>query len=76
MILKTINGGKPALVGLWPNFKGMNIVLDLLLNVMKNLVEFSEMGSAYIKLFIQKKKKSALLNVGSKKQGTEVTKGV
>ena len=34
MILKTINGvSKPALAGLWPNFKGMNIVLDLGANI-------------------------------------------
>ena len=50
MILKTINGvSKPALAGLWPNFKGMNIVLDLGANIEcdeKNLVEFSEMGAA------------------------------
>ena len=37
------------LAGLWPNMKGMNIVLDLGANIEcdeKNLVEFSEMGSA------------------------------
>ena len=77
MILKTINGvSKPALAGLWPNMKGMNIVLDLGANIEcdeKNLVEFSEMGSALHKsLFPEEKSKVALLNVGSEEiKGTE-----
>ena len=36
---------KPALAGLWPNKKGMNVVLDLGANVNcseKNLIDFSE----------------------------------
>ncbi len=80
MILKTINGvSKPALAGLWPNFKGMNIVLDLGANIEcdeKNLVEFSEMGSALHKsLFPKEKTKVALLNVGSEEiKGTEIIK--
>ncbi len=80
MILKTINGvSKPALAGLWPNFKGMNIVLDLGANIEcdeKNLVEFSEMGSALHKaLYPKEKTKVALLNVGSEEiKGTEVIK--
>tara|TARA_B100001057_G_scaffold489608_1_gene576204 strand:+ start:757 stop:1797 length:1041 start_codon:yes stop_codon:yes gene_type:complete len=80
MILKTINGvSKPALAGLWPNNKGMNIVLDLGANIEcdeKNLVEFSEMGSALHKsLFPNEKTRLALLNVGSEEiKGTETLK--
>ncbi len=80
MILKTISGvSKPALAGLWPNFKGMNIVLDLGANIEcdeKNLVEFSEMGAALHKsLFPEEKTKVALLNVGSEEiKGTETIK--
>ena len=80
MILKTINGvSKPALAGLWPNFKGMNIVLDLGANIEcddKNLIEFSEMGAALHKsLFPNEKTKLALLNVGSEEiKGTETIK--
>ena len=70
MILKTINGvSKPALAGLWPNNKGMNIVLDLGANIEcdeNNLIEFSEMGAALHKaLFPEEKTRVALLNVGS-----------
>ena len=80
MILKTIKGvSKPALAGLWPNLKGMNIVLDLGANIEcdeKNLIEFSEMGSALHKsLFPEVKTKVALLNVGSEEiKGTETIK--
>ncbi len=80
MILKTINGvSKPALAGLWPNYKGMNIVLDLGANIEcdeKNLIEFSEMGAALHKsLFPSEKTKVALLNVGSEEiKGTEILK--
>ncbi len=80
MILKTINGvSKPALAGLWPNNKGMNIVLDLGANIEcdeKNLIEFSEMGSALHKsLFPNIQTKVALLNVGSEEiKGTEIIK--
>jgi len=80
MILKTINGvSKPALAGLWPNYKGMNIVLDLGANIEcdeNNLVEFSEMGSALHKsLFPAEQTKVALLNVGSEEiKGTETIK--
>ena len=82
MILKTINGvSKPALAGLWPNSNGMNIVLDLGANIEcdeKNLIEFSEMGSALHKsLFPSVKTKVALLNVGSEEiKGTEMIKKV
>ena len=80
MILKTINGvSKPALAGLWPNYKGMNIVLDLGANIEcdeNNLVEFSEMGAALHKsLFPKEQTKVALLNVGSEEiKGTEIIK--
>ncbi len=80
MILKTINGvSKPALAGLWPNMNGMNIVLDLGANIEcdeKNLIEFSEMGSALHKsLFPNEKTNVALLNVGSEEiKGTETIK--
>ena len=50
MILKTMKEvSKPALAGLWPTKKGMSVVLDLGANIEcdeKNLVDFSEMGSA------------------------------
>ena len=80
MILKTINGvSKPALAGLWPNNKGMNIVLDLGANIEcdeNNLIEFSEMGAALHKaLFPEEKTRVALLNVGSEEiKGTETIK--
>ena len=52
------NIDKPALSALWPNKIGMNVVLDLGANIEcneKNLVDFSLMGSAYIKLFLKMK---------------------
>ena len=69
LILKTIDGiNKPALAGLWPNNKGMNIVLDLGANIEcdeKNLVDFCNMGSAlYKSLYEDKKPRVALLNIG------------
>ena len=80
MILKTVSGvSKPALAGLWPNLKGMNIVLDLGANIEcdeNNLIEFSEMGSAlYKSLFPNIKPAVALLNVGSEEiKGTDTIK--
>ena len=70
MILEMIKGiDKPALAGLWPNKKGMNIVLDLGANIEcsdKNLIDFSYMGSSlYKSLFHDDLPKIALLNVGS-----------
>jgi len=70
MLLKTIESvSKPALAGLWPNKKNMNVVLDLGANVEcddKNLVDFSEMGAALYKaLFPHDSPKVALLNIGS-----------
>ena len=51
MILKMMDGvSKPALAGLWPNKKGMNVVLDLGANIEcneQNLIDFAELGSAF-----------------------------
>ena len=80
MILKTLEGiDRPALAGLWPANKGMNLVLDLGANVEcsdKNLVDFSEMGSAlYKSLFPESEVKVSLLNIGSEElKGTEILK--
>ena len=77
MLLKTIESvSKPALAGLWPNQKNMNVVLDLGANVEcddKNLVDFAEMGGALYKaLFPEDTAKVALLNIGSEEiKGTE-----
>jgi glycerol-3-phosphate acyltransferase PlsX len=77
MLLKTIDSvSKPALAGLWPNKKNMNVVLDLGANVEcddSNLVDFSEMGAALYKaLFPEDLPKVALLNIGSEEiKGTE-----
>ena len=63
------NIDKPALSGLWPNKKGMSVVLDLGANIEcseKNLKDFSIMGSALHKsLFPNDACKVALLNIGS-----------
>tara|TARA_A100001011_G_scaffold394486_1_gene487026 strand:- start:750 stop:1793 length:1044 start_codon:yes stop_codon:yes gene_type:complete len=80
MILKTLEDvDKPALAGLWPNEKNMNVVLDLGANVEcsdKNLIDFSEMGSALFKsLFPNEKARVALLNIGLEEmKGTEILK--
>ena len=80
MLLKTIDSvSKPALAGLWPNEKNMNVVLDLGANVEcddKNLIDFSEMGAALYKaLFPSDTPKVALLNIGSEEiKGTEILK--
>ena len=80
MLLKTIESvSKPALAGLWPNEKNMNVVLDLGANVEcddKNLIDFSEMGSALYKaLFPEDTPKVALLNIGSEEiKGTDTLK--
>ena len=80
MLLKTIESvSKPALAGLWPNEKNMNVVLDLGANVEcdeKNLVDFSEMGAAlYKSLFPEDTPKVALLNIGSEEmKGTDTLK--
>ena len=77
MILKMIeNVSKPALAALWPNKKGLNVVLDLGANIEcdeNNLVDFAEMGSAlYKSLFSNEIPQVSLLNVGSEEiKGTE-----
>mgnify|MGYP000855430356 CR=1 FL=1 len=81
MILKMMNKvSKPALAGLWPNQKGLNVVLDLGANIdcnESNLVDFAELGSAlYKSLFPNEICKVTLLNVGSEEiKGTDVLKG-
>ena len=81
MILKTMEDvDKPALAGLWPNKKNMNIVLDLGANVEcseKNLIDFSEMGAALFKsLYPDEKAKVSLLNIGVEEtKGTELLRG-
>ncbi len=80
MILKMIdNVNKPALAGLWPNEKGMNVVLDLGANIEcneDNLIDFAELGSALFKsIFPNESPIVALLNIGSEEiKGTEVLK--
>ncbi len=80
LILKTISGiNKPALAGLWPNNKNMNVVLDLGANVEcneKNLLDFSSMGAALFKsLFYNDNPKIALLNIGQEEnKGNDVLK--
>ena len=73
------NIDKPALSGLWPNKKGLNVVLDLGANVEcneKNLIDFSIMGSALHKaLFPNEISKVALLNIGSEEiKGNNIIK--
>ena len=80
MILKMIEEvNKPALAGLWPNNKGMNVVLDLGANIEcndDNLLDFAEMGSAlYKSLYPLDKPLVSLLNIGSEEiKGTETLK--
>ena len=80
MILKTLaDVDKPALAGLWPNEKNMNVVLDLGANIdcdEKNLIDFSEMGSALFKsIFPNDTPKVSLLNIGLEEmKGTELLK--
>ncbi len=80
MILKMIeNVNKPALAGLWPNKKSMNVVLDLGANIEcneSNLIDFSELGSALFKsLYPNEKPIVSLLNIGSEEiKGTEILK--
>jgi len=80
MILKTMeNISRPALAGLWPSKKGMSVVLDLGANVEcdeKNLIDFSELGSAlYKSIFPKLTPKVSLLNIGSEEiKGTETLK--
>ena len=80
MILKMMDKvSKPALAGLWPSNKDLNVVLDLGANIEcdeKNLVDFAELGSAlYKSLFPNNTSKVTLLNVGSEEiKGPEVLK--
>jgi len=73
------NIDKPALSALWPNKKGMSVVLDLGANIEcspKNLIDFSIMGSSLFKsLYPDDNPKVALLNIGSEEfKGNEVIK--
>ena len=73
------NIDKPALSALWPNKKGMSVVLDLGANIecsSKNLFDFSIMGSSlYKSLYPSETPNVALLNIGSEElKGNEVIK--
>ena len=73
------NIDKPALSALWPNKKGMSVVLDLGANIEcnpKNLIDFSIMGSSLFKsLYPNDIAKVALLNIGSEElKGNEIIK--
>jgi glycerol-3-phosphate acyltransferase PlsX len=60
---------KPAIAGLWPNFKGTSIFLDLGANIEfneKNYLQFSKIGAELYKVIFDKSNPTvALLNVGS-----------
>ena len=73
------NIDKPALSALWPNKKGMSVVLDLGANIecdSKNLLDFSIMGaSLYTSLYPNEIPNVALLNIGTEElKGNEVIK--
>ena len=73
------NIDKPALSALWPNKKGMSVVLDLGANIecsSKNLLDFTLMGAAlYTSLYPNEKPNVALLNIGSEElKGNETIK--
>ena len=73
------NIDKPALSALWPNKKGMSVVLDLGANIEcneKNLFDFSIMGaSLYKSLYSNEIPNVALLNIGSEElKGNEIIK--
>ena len=73
------NIDKPALSALWPNKKGMSVVLDLGANIecsSKNLFDFSIMGaSLYKSLYPNEIPNLALLNIGSEElKGNETIK--
>ena len=80
LILNSINGiSKPALAGLWPNNRNMNVVLDLGANIEcdeKNLLDFACMGSALFKsLFGIERPRVALLNIGlEENKGNDILK--
>ena len=73
------NIDKPALSALWPNKKGMSVVLDLGANIEcspKNLIDFSVMGSSlFNSLYPDVNARVALLNIGSEElKGNEIIK--
>ena len=73
------NIDKPALSALWPNKKGMSVVLDLGANIecnSKNLLDFSIMGaSLFTSLYPDIRPNVALLNIGSEElKGNETIK--
>ena len=73
------NIDKPALSALWPNKKGMSVVLDLGANIecsSKNLLDFSIMGaSLYTSLYPGETPNVGLLNIGSEElKGNETIK--
>jgi len=58
------NIDKPALSALWPNRKGMSVVLDLGANIecsSKNLIDFSIMGSSLYKSLYQNEDENVAL---------------
>ena len=70
LVIKMMDGiDKPAIAGLWPNFKGVSVVMDLGANIEfneKNYVEFSKIGpELYRSIFDKKDPTVSLLNVGS-----------
>ena len=73
------NIDKPALSAIWPNKKGMSVVLDLGANIEcseKNLIDFTIMGSSLFKsLYPEENAKVALLNIGSEEiKGRDIVK--
>ena len=72
------NIDKPALSALWPNKKGMSVVLDLGANIecsAKNLFDFSVMGASLYRSLYQNIPNVALLNIGSEElKGNETIK--
>ena len=73
------NIDKPALSALWPNKRGLSVVLDLGANIecnSKNLVDFSIMGaSLYKSLYPNETPNTALLNIGSEElKGNDIIK--
>jgi glycerol-3-phosphate acyltransferase PlsX len=73
------NIDKPALSAIWPNKKGMSVVVDLGANIEcspKNLIDFSIMGASLFKsLYPDDNAKVALLNIGSEElKGNEIIK--
>ncbi|MEG9862267.1 MAG: phosphate acyltransferase PlsX [Parvularculales bacterium] len=69
VILKTVPGvRRPVLAALWPNLKGIGVVLDLGAGVsqdVRQLVESAVMGEAYARVLLDKTRpRVGLLNVG------------